>query len=75
MKALPGLNAAVTWHSYTSDRLSLDYGSEWNAQIGWKLGKKVSFLAKFADYNRKGAADFAGDADTRKLWFQFDYVL
>lgn len=75
LKALPGLNAAVTWHNYTSDRLSLDYGSEWNAQIGWKLGKKINFLAKFADYNRKGAADFAGDAGTRKLWFQFDYVL
>jgi hypothetical protein len=74
MKALPGLNAGVTWHNYTSDRLGLDYGSEWNAQIGWKIGKKISFLAKVADYNRKGAADFAGDADTKKLWAQFDYV-
>jgi hypothetical protein len=74
MKALPGLNAGVTWHNYTSDRLGLDYGSEWNAQVGWKISKKISFLAKYADYNRKGAADFAGDADTKKLWAQFDYV-
>jgi Alginate export len=62
-KALPGLNAAVTWHRFTSDRLGLDYGDEWDAQLGWKIGKKVSFLAKAAFYDRTGAADFAGDAD------------
>jgi Alginate export len=75
VKALPGLNAAVTWHSFKSDRLSLDYGNEWDAQIGWKIGKKVAFLAKYASYNRKGVADFAGDADTDKVWVQFDYTL
>ncbi len=74
VKALPGLNAAITWHRYESDRLSQNYGTEWNAQIGWKIGKKVGFLAKFADYQRKGAADFAGDADTRKFWAQFDFA-
>ncbi len=75
VKALPGLNAAITWHRYESDRLGLNYGTEWNAQIGWKIGKKIGFLAKFADYQRKGAADFAGDADTRKFWAQFDFAL
>jgi hypothetical protein len=75
VKVLPGLNAAITWHDFKSDRLSQDFGTEWNAQIGWKIGKKVSFSAKYADYNRKGIADFAGDADTRKLWAQFDYAL
>jgi hypothetical protein len=75
VKALPGLNAQLTWHQYKSDRLSLDYGSEWNAQLGWKISKRVAFLAKYADYNRKGLADFAGDADTQKFWVQFDYAL
>jgi hypothetical protein len=74
-KALPGLNAAVTWHQYKSDRLSQNYGTEWNAQMGWKIGKKVSFLAKYADYQRKGTANFGGDADTEKFWVQFDYAL
>ncbi len=75
VKALPGLNAAITWHQYKSDRLGQKYGTEWNAQIGWKIGKKVSFLAKFADYKQKGAVDFAGDADTRKFWAQLDFNL
>ncbi len=75
VKALPGLNASITWHQFKSDRLSQNYGTEWNAQIGWKIGKKVNFLAKFADYQSKGAADFAGDADTRKFWAQFDFAL
>jgi Alginate export len=75
VKKLPGLNAQVMWHQYKSDRLSLDYGTEWNAQIGWKIGKKASFLAKYAKYGRKGIADFAGDANTQKLWAQLDYSL
>jgi hypothetical protein len=75
LKALPGFNANVTWHDYKSDRLSLKYGREWNAQMGWKVGKKVNFLAKYAHYNRSGAADFAGDADTEKFWVQLDYAL
>lgn len=74
IKALPGFNAQLTWHQYKSDRLSQNYGTEWNAQMGWKIGKKLTFLAKYADYKRKGAADFAGDADTQKFWAQFDYA-
>ncbi len=74
VKALPGLNAQLNWHQFKSDRLSLNYGTEWNAQIGWKIGRKVSFLAKYADYNRTGIADFAGDIDTQKFWAQFDYA-
>lgn len=73
-KALPGLNAAITWHRFESDRLELDYGDEWDAQLGWKIGKKVAFLAKAAFYDRNGAADFAGDADTEKFWLQLEYI-
>ncbi len=75
LKALPGLNAGVTWHQFQSDRLGLDYGTEWDAQLGWKIGKRVSFLTKYANYNRKGAADFAGDANTEKFWLQLEYGL
>lgn len=75
LKALPGLNAGVTWHQYKSDRLSLNYGSEWNAQLGFKIGKKVGLLAKYATYNQKGTVDFAGDADTDKFWLQLEYSL
>jgi hypothetical protein len=69
IKALPGLNAAVTWHNFDSDAGGLDYGDEWNASLGFKIGK-VAMLAKYANYQRHGAADFAGDVDTEKLWLQ-----
>jgi hypothetical protein len=74
VKALPGLNLNVTYHKFESDRLSQKYGSEWNAVGGFKIGKKVSLLAKYANYDRSGAANFAGDADTEKYWVQLDYA-
>jgi len=66
IKALPGLNAAVTFHRFESDAGSLHYGDEWDASLGFKLGR-ADVLLKYADYN---AAAFG--ADTRKLWLQFD---
>lgn len=69
VKALPGLNAAVTWHSFDSDVAGLDYGDEWNASLGFKVGK-VAILAKYANYRRHGAQDFATDVDTEKFWLQ-----
>jgi hypothetical protein len=69
IKVLPGLNAAVVWHSFDSDIGGLDYGDEWNASLGFKVGQ-VAVLAKYANYKRHGAADFAGDVDTEKFWLQ-----
>ncbi|MFM5930168.1 MAG: alginate export family protein [Novosphingobium sp.] len=66
VKALPGLNAAVTYHRYESDFGSVHYGAEWNASIGFKL-KRVSVLAKYADYD----ADLFG-SDTKKFWLQLE---
>jgi hypothetical protein len=64
VKALPGLNAAVTYHKFDSDFGSVDFGTEWDASLGFKLGR-VNLLAKFADYNAKGFG-----VDTRKVWLQ-----
>ena len=69
IKALPGLNVAVIWHSFDSDVGDLDYGDEWNASVGFNLGA-VAVLAKYANYRRHGAADFAADQDTEKFWLQ-----
>ncbi len=64
VKQLPGLNAAVTWHTFDSDVGGIDYGSEWNASVGFKLGQ-FAILAKYAKYE----ADAFG-ADTEKLWLE-----
>lgn len=66
VKALPGLNAAVTYHRFESATGGLHYGNEWDASIGFKLGR-AGLLAKFADYD---AAGFG--ADTRKFWLQIE---
>jgi len=64
VKALPGLNLAVTYHEFDSDFGSSHYGDEIDASLGFKLGP-VALLAKYADYDAKGFG-----ADTRKLWLQ-----
>lgn len=71
IKQLPGLNASVGWHTYDSDVGRLDYGDEWDASLGFKLGN-VAVLAKYANYRRHGAQDFAADVDTEKFWLQAD---
>ena len=72
VKAIPGLNAAVSWHQYDSDFGDLEYGTEWNASIGFKVGP-VALLAKYAKYQQTGTVDFATDVDTQKVWLQAEY--
>ena len=69
------LVASFIYHHFSSDRLSIHYGDEYNAQITLKLNKHLSALVKYAEYDRKGIASYAGDADTRKFWAQIDYAL
>lgn len=64
VKALPGLNAALTYHRFASDTGSTRYGDEWDASVGFKV-KRVTLLAKYADYAAKGFG-----ASTRKVWLQ-----
>ncbi|WP_068073856.1 alginate export family protein [Novosphingobium lentum] len=72
IKALPGLNAGVTYHRFDSDVGHLRYGDEWDASFGLKVSK-VTLLAKYARYNQMGAKDFATDTDTKKFWLQAEY--
>jgi hypothetical protein len=69
VRLLPGLNATVAYHQFDSDVGNLKYGTEWDASVGFKV-RRVSFLAKFADYD---ARDFG--ADTRKFWLQAEWAL
>lgn len=70
VKALPGLNAGLTWHAFSSDIGGQKFGKEWDAQVGFKLTKSVSLLAKYAEFDRTGASKFTGDVTTRKFWLQ-----
>jgi hypothetical protein len=67
LPSIGNLTAAVTYHSFDSDFGGIDYGSEWDASLGFKLGP-VNLLAKYANYNAKAFA-----VDTQKFWLQAEY--
>ncbi len=64
IKAIPGLNAAVTYHDYRSDAGGIDFGHEWNASVGFKISK-VNLLAKYAAFSARGIG-----VNTKKFWLQ-----
>ena len=69
VKAVPGLNAQVTYHQYGSDIGSLRYGHETDASVGFKTGP-ISWLVKYADYVARGFG-----VNTRKFWLQAEFSL
>jgi hypothetical protein len=75
IKAIPGLNASVTFHHFRSDVGNQKFGNEWDAQIGFKVANTVNVLAKYADFDRTGIAKFTGDVSTRKFWLQAEVGL
>ena len=65
--ALKGIAASVTYHQYDSDVGNVDFGSEWDAQLGFKLSD-IAVLLKYANYKADGFG-----ADTEKFWFELGY--
>ena len=67
--AIKPLVATLSYHRFDSDAGDSQYGTEWDASLGFNVGR-VALLAKWADYN----ADNFG-VDTRKLWLQAEWAL
>jgi hypothetical protein len=63
---LPGFKAELAFHEFDSDFGGREYGSEWDASFGIKLGP-VGLMAKYANFNSSGFA-----VDTEKLWLQVE---
>lgn len=57
------------YHRFTSDRLGLHYGNEWDALASAKLGK-TTVSVRYADYRADRLF-----TDTRKIWLQLDWLL
>ena len=66
---LRGLNAQLAFHQFDSAAGDFEYGTEWDASLGFGLGR-FRLLVKYADYD---AAGFG--SDTRKLWLQAEWAL
>ncbi len=66
VKAVSGLNAGISYHRFNSDVGNVRYGDEWNASLGFKLGR-ANLLAKYADYNARSFG-----ADIKRLVLQLE---
>lgn len=64
------VNLIGAYHQFDSDRASLDYGHEWDAQIMAKPKPDLTILTKYANYTAKTFT-----TDTQKIWFEIDYSL
>jgi hypothetical protein len=60
----------IAFHDFSADRGSADYGTEWDAQLGFPVAKGLTALVKYAQYN---ADSFA--RDTRKIWLQLEWKI
>jgi len=58
----------LTWHDFRADAGDARYGREWDASLGFPVGRQVHGLAKLADYHADGFA-----RDTTKAWLQFEW--
>ncbi len=67
---LDTLGLTLSYHDYRAERVSLDYGSEVDAQLSARW-KRVNAALKYADF-REGL--LASARDTRKLWAQLEFV-
>lgn len=69
VRLLSGMNVNLIFHQFDSAVGNLEYGTEWDASLGFKLGR-IGLLLKYADYEAR-----AFGVDTRKLWLQAEWAL
>jgi hypothetical protein len=67
------LTAIVAWHDYTAERVSGDYGEEWNASLAAKY-QRITTTVKYGDYQADAGTPIAVARDTSKFWLQLDFV-
>ena len=67
---LDTLGFIVTYHDYNAERISADYGSEWDASIAAKH-KRFNLMLKYADYQQ---GELVSARTTSKLWAQIEFI-
>jgi len=63
MTRLGPANVQVFYHDYRAEAVDRDYGTEWNASVGFTFAKRYELLFKAGDYNADGFG-----TDATKLW-------
>jgi hypothetical protein len=69
---LETLSLTASWHDYDSERMSINYGDEFNLQLQTKYRRFAGTL-KYADYNAAATTPTAV-RDTSKFWAQLDFI-
>jgi len=70
---LDSLSATVVYHRFDADRISTNYGSEWDLAVSGRW-HRFSGLLKYAEYSAAGTTPLAIARDTRKFWAQLEYL-
>jgi hypothetical protein len=68
--SLDTLGMVVSFHDYEAQRISADYGSEWDVSLSAKY-KRVNLMLKYADYEQ---GVLATARNTEKMWAQLEFV-
>lgn len=61
-------NWQALWHDFSAERGGSDYGTEFDALLGYAVRSNLNLLLKFADYRSQGFS-----SDERKLWASVEY--
>ena len=64
---LGGITASAAYHDFSSDNGGIDYGTEFDAALNFKISV-ISVDLKYANYNADGFA-----VDTEKFWLRLGY--
>jgi hypothetical protein len=70
---LDALSTTAVYRSFKAERISTDYGHEWDFQLSAKWHRYIGLL-KYANYMAAGATPAAIARDTTKLWAQLEYI-
>ena len=70
---LDSLSATAVYHRFDAERVSADYGSEWDMALSGKW-RHFAGLLKYADYHAAVTTPIAVARNTSKFWAQLEYV-
>jgi len=70
---LDSLTASVVCHQFDAERVSTNYGSEWDMVASGKWHHFAGLL-KYADYSAASTTPIAIGRNTRKFWAQLEYL-
>jgi hypothetical protein len=67
------VSGSATYRSYSAERVSANYGSEWDFQIAAKW-QRLTTSVIYADYSASPQTPITVARDTQKFWVQFEFV-